>query len=97
MPTRPTAAKILPRRVRRRDAEDVADELIAQILLHRERYALFVLPNGEFKFCAARAIRFQDWCERWPTSLCGIYDDDVMRADLIEDVLGMEGTRQWRQ
>lgn len=79
----------LPRHPRRQDAEDIADELLGQILLRRERHALFLLPNHEYKICSARAIRFQDWCERWPTSLCGIYDDDVRLQDLIDDILSM--------
>lgn len=86
-------APILPRRTSRRDAEDVADELIAKVLLQREAFALFITPCGEYRSCRVKDIRFQDWCERWPTSLCGIYDSDVEREGLIEDVLGME----WQQ
>lgn len=90
MRPRSKAAPILPRRTSRKDAEDVADELIAKVLLRRESWALFITPAGEFRMCGARDIRFQDWCERWPTSLCGIYDISVERNDLIDDVLGME-------
>lgn len=82
--------KIQPTRMRRQDAEDIADELLTEVLLRRERYALFVMPSGEVRMCGIKAPRLEDWCERWPSSLCGIYDDDVRREDLIEDILGME-------
>lgn len=82
--------KIQPTRMRRRDAEDIADELITEVLLRREKYALFITPSGEVRMCGVRHIRFQDWCERWPSSLCGIYDDDVQRQHLIDDIIGME-------
>ena len=78
-----------PQRGRKKGAEDIADEFIAAILLHTGRWALFLLPNNEFRYTPTRAIRFQDWCEQWPRSLVGIYDPDIDRSSLIADILAM--------
>lgn len=79
----------LPKRVKRRHAEDVADELIGKILLRCERYALFITPAGTVMMCAAASAKFAYWCEMSPASLVGIYDINVERRDVIDDVDGM--------
>ena len=79
-----------PKRIVRRDAVRITDELL-RVLRHTQRpYALFIGANLEFLMTPRYGKRYEKWCERWPKSLCGVYTPEATAIDVIDDILGMD-------
>lgn len=74
------------RRIRRCDAQDVADELIRRCQeIHRPQ-ALFVLPTGEFGFASVDEPEFVECFTEFNRMFCGVYTDDVCRGVVVDDI-----------
>lgn len=87
----PTHDPILPhpQRIRRRDAADIADEVIADIE-RRGRVALFIDPDGQVVRTAVRGTQWNYRVKRYPCSLAGVYDAGASRSAIISDIEAME-------
>lgn len=79
----------IAKRIRRKDAEAIACQLIAIAKKTGAPYALFVGAQCEFLLTPRYGNRYELWAARWPKSLCGIYTPEATDARIVEDVLRM--------
>lgn len=74
------------RRIHRRDADDVACELLIEARARGYPLALFLLPNCEFAIKAARSYGYEHALRHDPSSLVGVYTGEAAKVDLIADI-----------
>jgi hypothetical protein len=80
-----------PRRLRIRDAADIAAEVVDEIArLNCLQLAIFILPQGEVRMMPARGKSFSGKMLNYSDSLVGVYDCDASRSDIEADILEME-------
>lgn len=79
-----------PVRIRRKDAESIARQLVAVMRKTARPYTLFIGAQGESLMTPAFGKRVRAWVEKWPKSLCGTYTPEAKADEVIGDIMGMD-------
>lgn len=75
-----------PRRLRERDALDIAHELLSESRAGHYPLRLWLLPTGEFFITRTSGEAHDGLLQHNAASLVGTYSGEAMACDIVEDV-----------